>query len=491
MVPCVATVAVDGATLRCADVVRIARAGDDVELADHALERAARAHELAIEISAKRTVYGRTTGVGANRHMVVDPTTFDEHGLRLLRSHSGGVGPALPDDAVRALLAIRLNQLAAAGSGVHPRLLGALVAALRTGSVPRVHARGAIGTGDLTAMAEVALTLAGERPWAVGGVEPVAISPGDALAFISSNASTLAQAVLAWNDLGVLLRASHVVAALSYLALGGSPEAFSQRVHLRRPFPGSLRCAAEFRALISPVVGAPAPGRRLQDPYGLRVFPQVQGPALDAADAVESVLGIDINAAAENPLIDLDEGTVDHHGQFCTPYLALWLDHLRAAAHHVAELSVARLSDLVEPELTGLPAFLASGPPGSSGIMILEYIAHDALAEMRNAAAAVTTGTAVISRGLEDHASFSTQAVRSTAAVTDAYRTVLACELVGAVRALRMANEALPQVPAAAIFHRLADELPRIAEDHPLGEEIGRAEELLLDLDARPGPGAG
>ncbi|MCO1658839.1 aromatic amino acid lyase [Pseudonocardia sp. S2-4] len=473
---------IDGARLRCADIVRIARGGDGVELDAGALHRAGRAHELAVEISAKRAVYGRTTGVGANRHVVVDPDGADEHGLRLLRSHASGVGRLLPADAVRALLVIRLNQLAAAGSGVHPRMLLALHAALSAGALPVVHSRGAIGTGDLTAMAEVALTLAGELPWAVGGVEPVAVSPGDALAFISSNAATLAQAVLAWHDLGVLLSASHVVAALSYLALGGSPEAFSHRVHVRRPFPGSLRCAAEIRALISPVTGAPPPGRRLQDPFGLRVFPQVQGPALDALDALESVLAIDVNAAAENPLIDIDEEAVDHHGHFATPYLALSMDHLRAAVHHVAELSVARLGDLVEPELTGLPPFLAAGPPGSSGIMILEYVAHDALAEMRHAAAQVTTGTAVISRGLEDHASFATQAVRSAAAVTGAYRTLLACELVGAVRALRMTTEALPPVPAVAIFHRLADELPGAPTDHPLGEEIRRAEALLDDL---------
>ncbi|WP_214402631.1 aromatic amino acid ammonia-lyase [Pseudonocardia lacus] len=477
-------VLIDGARLRCADIVRIAREGDDVELDATALARARRAHDLAVEISAKRAVYGRTTGVGANRHVVIDPDAADEHGLRLLRSHASGVGRLLPADAVRALLAIRLNQLAAAGSGVHPRMLGALHTALSVGALPMVHSRGAIGTGDLTAMAEVALTLAGELPWAVGEVDPVAVSPGDALAFISSNAATLAQAVLTWHDLGVLLGASHVVTALSYLALGGSPEAFSHRVHVRRPFPGSLRCAAEIRALISPVTGSPAPGRRLQDPFGLRVFPQVQGPALDALDALESVLAIDVNAAAENPLIDIDEGTVDHHGHFSTPYLALSMDHLRAAVHHVAELSVARLGDLVEPELTGLPPFLASGPPGSSGIMILEYVAHDALAEMRHAAAQVTTGTAVISRGLEDHASFATQAVRSAAAVIDAYRTVLACELVGAVRALRMSTEELPPVPAVAIFHRLAAELPGVEADHPLGEEIRRAEALLDDLPA-------
>ena len=155
---------------------------------------------------ATRAVYGRTTGVGANRHAVIDADAADEHGLRLLRSHAGGTGDPLPDTVVRAAMLIRLNQLAAAGSGVHPRMMTALQTALGVGAVPLVHARGAIGTGDLTAMAEIALTLAGIRPWAVGSLDPVAISPGDALAFVSSNAVTLAESVLAWRALDGLLR---------------------------------------------------------------------------------------------------------------------------------------------------------------------------------------------------------------------------------------------------------------------------------------------
>jgi len=219
-----APIVLDGSRLSCADVVRVARAGDPVVLDADALRRAERAYLLAREIGAKRAVYGRTTGVGANRHAVVDPDGADLHGLRLLRSHAAGTGEPYPDDVVRATLVIRLNQLAAAGSGVHPRLLRALEEALRLGAVPLVHSRGAIGTGDLTALAEIALTVAGQRPWRVGTLDPVPISPGDALAFISSNAATLAESVLAWHELRRLLRASHVIAALSYCALGGSPE---------------------------------------------------------------------------------------------------------------------------------------------------------------------------------------------------------------------------------------------------------------------------
>lgn len=352
---------ITGNELRCADVVRIAYRRAWVELNKDAIARTEKAHLLAIDLGAKRAVYGRTTGVGANRHTVIDPAIADQHGLRLLRSHAGGTGDPLPDDVVRAAIAIRLNQLAAAGSGVHPRLLTCLETALRVGAVPLVHSRGAIGTGDLTALAEIALTLAGEHPWAVGALDPVAISLGDALAFISSNAVTLAEAVLAWHELTRLLAASHVVVALTFCALGGSAEAYSERVHAARPHPGSVRCAAHLRRLL--LAGEePPPSRRLQDPFGLRAFPQVQGPALDAADAVERVLTIDLNAAAENPLIDIETQQAYHHGQFSTAHLALAVDHLRAAVHHVAELSAARLSDLVESELTGYPRFSRKVP---------------------------------------------------------------------------------------------------------------------------------
>ncbi|MFB6553765.1 aromatic amino acid lyase [Streptomyces sp. NPDC056405] len=128
---------------------------------------------------------------------------------------------------------------------------------------------------------------------------------------------------------------------------------------------------------------------------------------------------------------------------------------------------------------SGLPPFLAEGPAGSSGIMILEYVAHDALGTLRHAAAPVTLGTAVISRGLEDHASFSTHAVRSTVTATAAYRTVLACELLGAVRALRITGAELPDTALRKAYHLATSELPHLAEDHPLSAEIERAERLL------------
>ncbi|RZQ63181.1 aromatic amino acid ammonia-lyase [Amycolatopsis suaedae] len=473
---------VDGRTLRCADVADAAAAQGPLvlDVSISALRAARKAWELAEELSARRIVYGRTTGVGANKDDAV-PAGDTAHGLRLLRSHAGGSGEPMPPGHVRAMMLIRLNQLVAGRSGIHPDLIAALADALRTGSLPLVHRLGAIGTGDLAPLAETALALAGERAWLRGGIPPVPVQAGDALAFMSSNAATLAEASLAALELDTLTRASHAVVALTYIALDGNPEAYATPVHEARPHPGQIACAAEIRRLLG-MEGTPAPGRRIQDPFGLRAFPQVQGPALDAVHYLRDVLAVEINAGTENPMISTVHGDAYHHAHFHTAYVSTALDQARATVHQVAELSAARLGDLVEPEFTGLRPFLAAGPAGSSGVMILEYVAHDALAELRQAALPMTLGTAVVSRGLEDHASFSTQAARAATAACAAYRQLLACELVAAVRALRMRQAELVDLPARDAFERAGAVLEPSTDDRPLTEDIAAAAAVLDDL---------
>ncbi|GAB2749759.1 aromatic amino acid ammonia-lyase [Amycolatopsis magusensis] len=476
-------VRVDGRTLRCDDVLAVARTEGPsrIEVEAGALAAAGRAWELAEELSTRRVVYGRTTGVGANKDDTVTGEHSTDHGLRLLRSHAGGSGELMPDGQVRAMMLIRLNQLLAGRSGIGPSLIEALANALRAGALPVVHRLGAIGTGDLAPLAETGLALAGERPWRRGGVAPVAVQAGDALAFMSSNAATLAEATLAALELDTLTKASHAVTALTYVALDGNPEAYATPVHEARPHAGQVACAADIRRLLG-MEGTPAPGRRIQDPFGLRAFPQVQGPALDALHHLREVLAIEVNAGTENPMICVPEGDAYHHAHFHTAYVSSALDQARATVHQVAELSAARLGDLVEPDFTGLRPFLADGPAGSSGVMILEYVAHDALTELRQAALPVTLGSAIVSRGLEDHASFSTQAARATTAACRSYRQLLACELVAAVRALRMRRADLVDIPVRAAFEQAGAVLDPSTQDRPLTEDIARAATILDTL---------
>ena len=472
---------VDGSTLRCDTLATVARRGVRVTVAPEGLARAAAARQAALDAVGAYAFYGRTTGVGANHRVVVQ--TGHGHGLRLLRSHAGGAGEPVAADVARAALAIRLNQLAAGGSGAGPAWIEAVAAALNSGLTPDFPVLGAIGTGDLTGLATTALALIGERPWrsAQGPVRREMLAPevadAEALAFLSSNAVTLAQATLAHHDLTALLDAELRIAALSHLALSGSAQPYAKAVQAARPHPGQRRTARRLRELLGP--DAARPGARVQDPYGLRALPQVHGPAADALGHVERVLNTEINAAAENPLIDARSGQVLHNGNFHGAYLALALDCARLALCANAALSPARLAALTDPERTGLRPFLADGPEGSSGIMVLEYTASAALAELRQLAAPASLGTAVLSRGTEEHAAFSPQAARAAARMVPRLRTLLACELVAAARALRQ-RRLQPHGPELrSVYAQCLASLPGDQADHPLDADISAAEQLI------------
>ncbi|MEV8064766.1 aromatic amino acid ammonia-lyase [Streptomyces sp. NPDC085995] len=479
-------VVLDGRGLEPAELVRIADGTAVPVVPPEAYERAHRSWRAADRLAAAGRLYGRGTGVGAHRSVPVDAEDEAAHGLRLLRSHAGGAGAVLPVRQIRALLAVRANQLLAGGSGIQPAFVTALTEALRLGVHPAVNEYGGLGTGDLTALAQTGLTLIGERPWhrdrgTAAPAElpaPVVPRPGDALALLSSNALTLAQAALACHDLDVLLRATHAVAALSLAAVSGSLEAYAPEVHALRPYPGVARAAAEVRRLLDGPGPAPWPGRRIQDPFGFRAFPQAHGPALDAAEALRRIVGTEVNCPSENPLIAPDGTAAHHHGGFYAAPVGLALDALNLAVLQTAQLSAARLTALGRPDLTGLPAFLAGGPASSSGTMILEYTAHSALAELRHCAAPASAGHAVLSHGLEEAASFASQAARQTLRAVDAYGTVLACELVTAVRALRLR----PDPPAVRAFAVADAALPTGVEDRPLTADVTAATELLRTL---------
>ncbi|NNN30340.1 aromatic amino acid lyase [Streptomyces sp. S3(2020)] len=537
-------VVLDGIGLGIADVVRLADGVARPVPGTDAMKRVNESWDAARQIAATGRVYGRSTGVGANRNESVPTEAAAEHGLRLLRSHAGAIGEELPARQVRAMLAVRANQLLAGGAGLRPTVVTALCEALENGAYPVVNEFGSVGTGDIAALAQVGLALAGEHPWrdaadagggvsgsfggpgaggtsgglgvggavggsgagpsgaagarlagAFGGVGAVAsggfrgvggapapqlLDNNDALAFISSNALTLGQAALALHELRGLLEATQVVGALSLLAVDGSHEAYAAPVHAARPHRGSAEVARRMRELIGADERPTPPLGRIQDPYGFRCLPQIHGPAHDAADALEAVVAIEINAAAENPLIIPEDMAAYHHGGFYQAQLVLALDHFRLALTQVARLSTSRLSTLNEPAYTRLRPFLADHEPASSGVMILEYAAGAALGDLRAFSAPASLGHAVLSRGVEEQASFASLAARQTLRACGAYRLVVGCELVAAVRALRQRDLGPdPDLPVGRALELAKSVLDEDQADRPLTDDVTAATALL------------
>lgn len=424
----------DGRSLTAADIVAVAHRRDGAILSPDARQRIASSHERAKRLFGRRPLYGRSTGVGANRNVLVhDP---DEHARSLLRSHATSAGALRAPERVRAMLAVRVNQLAAGGSGASLELAEALLAMLEVDALPAIREHGSIGSGDLTALATTALALMGEVSTSPPLGFRTRLGLHDALPLLSSNAAAIGDAAIACTSLQSLARAYVVIAALTFTAIGGNAEAFSEAISEVTPFAGAQRSAAWMRALVDEM----AVPVRIQDPVSLRALPQVHGQFVDGVDRLDEVVSKLANAAAENPLI-LGAGTavadVVHHGGFHAAYLTAALNGATSAAAQTAKLALHRISLLNEPAFTGLRPFLADSVPGASGVMLLEYVAASALGDLLLAATPVGLHVTVLSRGVEDDASFASLASRQALNAVDNLQIVVSCEAVAALRALR------------------------------------------------------
>jgi histidine ammonia-lyase len=460
-----------GSGLRVSDIAAAARGRGAVGLAPEARARVAAEQAHATRVAATRPIYGRSTGVGANRQVAVPDAHAAARGL--LRSHASSDGPARSEERVRAMLVVRLNQLAAGGNGIDPAVLDAVVALLATGPLPRVREGGSVGTGDLAALATVALTL--EERHVPGRL----FGPGDSLTFLSSNAGAIGDAALAVADLERLADAALVVAALTWHGVRGNAEAYSVAAEATTPFPGAGRVCRALRGLTGAAGSPYHEPARIQDPFGLRCLPQVHGALLDRLAETGAVVEAMAGAAAENPVISSRLG-VAHHGGFHAAYLGQALDALRLATAQAAQLALARVSLLMDPALTGAPAFLADGTPGASGAMVVEYDAAAALGDLRALAHPASLQTVSLSRGMEEDASFAALAARQALACVPSLRSLLACELVAAHRCLLITGAGLPDPlgPVGPLLAGLGTDLA----DRDLTDDLATAATLLDDL---------
>jgi histidine ammonia-lyase len=308
---------------------------------------------------------------------------------------------------------------------------------------------------------------------------------------MSSSALTVGRGCLALDELSRLERASSVIYALSFLALDGNPEALSSVAAQASAAPYVGTVADRLRTLLA-ANGRPDRGpARIQDPYGLRVYPVAQAAVFASLHSLEGQLERTLNAAQENPLFDIENGAVVHHGAFYQASLSLELDGATLALALTAPITHSRIRMINDPDSNGGNAFLAADEPGSSGLMMVEYVAAGAIAEIRNAAQPAAAGTLVLSRGAEEDATFASQGAQQLERSIAAYRVLLCCELVGAVRLLRQRWLGDQFTGAVGEALALADVLPSGSDDRDLRGDIALAESLLDDIGRLVPPNSG
>ncbi|RAM37772.1 aromatic amino acid lyase [Arthrobacter globiformis] len=483
---------IDGRQLDLPALAAATTAAAQVRLAPSALDRMAESQRSAQATAKTRPVYGRSTGVGANRSVTLNRmgAGVDVHGLNLLRSHAVDAGRALDRETVRAMLIIRLSQLAAGSSGISPAVAEALAGLINADALPEVREFGGIGTADLPALSGTALTMLGERPTMDGEKIPAPLASWeteDALPFISSNALTIAQAVVAQQKLATLLENLTAVSALSFNAMAGNPEAFGPEVGRAADTPAVADMARVLHELVD---GHHSPAR-IQDPYCLRTLPQVLGSLLEEVKALQALLERLVVAGHENPLVfgsarDGSNG-VAHHGLFQMTTLARRVDALHLALGAACPTILRRIDLLCDPSHTGLNRFLAADDAGQSGVMMLEYVAAAAAGRIRANTQPVSLQTVVLSLGAEEDASFASVGTSQLSSTVEAFATIIGIEFLCATRALRL------QGRTAAWFRseRLRAafdaglELPSDVQDRDLRDDVDRAVRTVL----RPGFG--
>lgn len=455
-----------------------------------------------------RPLYGINTGFGALADTAVPPDALQALQLNLLRSHAAGVGEPLPPRAVRASMALRANVLAKGYSGIRRETLEHLLALLNHRVHPLVPSRGSVGaSGDLAPLAHLALVLVGEgfatvgeapqvRPGAealaAAGLRPVTLEAKEGLALINGTQPSAAVTALALVEAERLARAADLAAALSIDALRGSAHPFEARIHAARPYAGQAVSAGNLRRLLADSAINRSHERcgRVQDAYSLRCAAQVHGAARDALRFVRQGLTIEANAATDNPMVFAEDDDIVSGGNFHGAPVAMAADLLAIAAAQFATISERRTERLVNPALSGLPAFLTPDSGLQSGYMMAQVTAAALASEVKGLAHPASVDTIPTSADREDHVSMSMgAALKAERAVWLATR-VVAIELLCASQAIDLLAPLETSPPLQRLHARIRAAVPRLDRDRPPAPDIGAIARLIADAsldEACPG----
>jgi histidine ammonia-lyase len=491
-------VILDGETLNLEQVVAVARYGAQVDLHSTAREKVLRSREYVDQlIEENQLVYGITTGFGMFSDIVISKEDAKKLQRNLIMSHSTGVGEPLPAEVVRTILLLRANALAKGFSGIRLSTLETLVEVLNSGIIPVVPEKGSLGaSGDLAPLSHMVLVLLGEgeafyrgqrmsgqEALVQAGIVPVILEGKEGLALINGTQVMTAIAALAVWDAETLWESANITAALSFEALGGIPDAFDPKIHALRPHQGQIKVANQIRLLTDGSTYTASEGHpKVQDAYSLRCVAQVHGPSGDAVGYVKKVVEIEMNSATDNPLIFPAEKQVFSGGNFHGQPIALAMDFLGIAVAELANIAERRVERLVNPFLSGLPAFLTPNGGLNSGFMIVQYSAASLVSENKILAHPASVDSIPSSANQEDHVSMGTIAARKARMIIENAAQVLAMELLAACQAidLRAGKEELKLGKGSESAYTLVrSKISTLGVDRVMYPDIRSAKELV------------
>ena len=441
-------------------------------------------------------VYGINTGFGKLACIRIGDDDLERLQRNIVLSHAAGTGEPMPAAIVRLMLALKLASLAQGASGVRPATVEMLCAMLERDLLPVIPGQGSCGaSGDLAPLGHMAAAMIGAGEIETGGrrlpaaealaragLQPLTLGPKEGLALINGTQFSAAYALAGLFDAERLLQTALVTGALSTEAAKGSDTPFDARIHALRRHRGQIETAASLRALMdgSAIRASHLSGdERVQDPYCLRCQPQVMGAALDVLRQAAATLATEASAVSDNPLIFPDTDEALSGGNFHAEPVAFAADMIALAVCEIGSIAERRIAMLVDPAMSGLPAFLTPRPGLNSGFMIPQVTAAALVSENKQQAHPASVDSIPTSANQEDHVSMAAHGARRLQPMLDNLTGVIAIELLAAAQGCDFHAPLTSSRALEGVRSRLRADVPTLEEDRYFHPDIEHARALV------------
>lgn len=440
-------------------------------------------------------IYGVNTGFGSLYDKSIAKKDLAQLQKNLVMSHACGSGEPVPEDIVRAMLVLKVQNMAFGHSAVAPATVQRLIDMYNADVLPVVYERGSLGaSGDLAPLAHLCLpllglgevTVAGKRlPSAQAlkklGWKPLELGPKEGLALLNGTQFMNAYASLLTLKATRLAQLADVIGAISLDAYDGRIEPFHPSIHAVRPHPGQAVVAGRFRDLLKGSELIKRKKAHVQDPYSFRCIPQVHGASRDAIAYVERVVNCELESVTDNPTVFDDEDLIISAGNFHGQPLALALDFLAIATAEIGSISERRIYKLIGGQ-RGLPAFLVAEPGLNSGFMIPQYTAASLVSANKQRCMPNSVDTIDSSNGQEDHVSMGAAAAIKTWQVVQDVERVLAIELFTAAQALEFRRPARSSAPLESFVSAFRERVPYVKTDVVMHDHMEAALAFIREV---------
>ncbi len=490
-------VIITGNTLTIEEVVSVCRNFYEVELSEAAKEKVMASRKIVDDfVENEDVIYGITTGFGKFSDVSISKDESELLQKNLIITHAVGAGKPFETEIVRGIILLRINNLAKGYSGVKFETIKTMIDMLNKRVHPIVPQKGSLGaSGDLAPLSHMVLpmiglglaeyegqVMSGDEAMKKAGIPVITLTSKEGLALINGTQVMTSVGALTVYDAINLVKISDIAAALSFEAHNGVVDALDHRVHEVRPHKGQIDSAKILLKLLSDSKMITRQGEiRVQDAYSLRCTPQVHGASKDAINYVKERVEIEINSVTDNPIIFPETKEGISGGNFHGQPMALSFDFLGIALAELADISERRLERLVNPALSGLPAFLVEHGGLNSGFMIVQYSAAALVSENKILAHPASVDSIPSSANQEDHVSMGTIAARKAKEIMENVRRVLAMEIMCACQGIDLRTNKGLGKGTGPVYNKVREFVPVLMEDRALYEDINKCEELIID----------